>query len=87
MSYRLPMIRPMRVRLYLLLLQSMFLLLYGLQLTSPLTRIEAGFCLALATLTLLIATIPRLYVETARFIGLVSLANASILFFHFGGEH
>ena len=86
MSYLLPMIRPMRVRLYLLLLQSMFLVLYGFHLPSPISRMDAGLCLALAVLTLLVATIPKLYVETARFIGLLSLANATILFLTTGAS-
>lgn len=84
MTNLLPLIRPARVRLYLLLLQSLFLLLYGFHLIPPISRIQAGFCVTLVTLTLLVATIPRLYVETAWFIGLVSLGNASILFLTFG---
>jgi diguanylate cyclase (GGDEF)-like protein len=86
MTTLLPLIRPARVRLYLLLLQSMFLLLYGFHLIPPISRIQAGFCVTLLTLTLLVVTIPRLYVETAWFIGLVSLGNASLLFLTFGAS-
>ena len=86
MTNLLPLIRPARVRLYLLLLQSLFLLLYGFHLIPPISRIQAGFCVTLVTLTLLVATIHRLYVETAWFIGLVSLGNASILFLTFGAN-
>src|SRR5918995_3281297 len=86
MTNLLPLIRPARVRLYLLLLQSMFLLLYGLHLIPPISRVQAGFSVTLVTLTLLVVTIPRLYVETAWFIGLVSLGNASILFLTFGAS-
>jgi diguanylate cyclase (GGDEF)-like protein len=86
MTTLLPLIRPARVRLYLLLLQSLFLLLYGFHLIPPISRIQAGFSVTLVTLTLLVVTIPRLYVETAWFIGLVSLGNASILFLTFGAS-
>ena len=53
---------------------------------KPCSFLEAGLCLALAVLTLLVATIPKLYVETARFIGLLSLANATILFLTTGAS-
>jgi diguanylate cyclase (GGDEF)-like protein len=72
------------MRLYLLLLQSMFLVLYGFHLISPISRMQAGLCIILATLTLLLLTIPRLFVETAWFIGLVTLGNTGVLFMTFG---
>ena len=86
MTNFLPLIRPTRVRLYLVLLQSMFLVLYGSHLITPLSRIQALLTLSLATLTLLVSTIPRLYVETAWFIGLVTLGNESALFLTFGSS-
>ena len=84
MTSCLPMIRPARVRLYLLLLQGMFLLLYGFHLASPISRAEALLSASLATITLLILTIPRVHVEATWFIGLVTLINASLLFLTFG---
>ena len=86
MTNFLPLIRPTRVRLYLLLLQSMFLVLYGFHLISPISRIQVGLFIVLATLTLLVLTIPRSYVETTWFIGLVTLSNASVLFMTFGAS-
>jgi diguanylate cyclase (GGDEF)-like protein len=82
----LPLIRPTRVRLYLLLLQSMFLVLYGFHLVWPLSRVQASLTLVLLTLTLLLLTIPRLWVEAAWFIGLVTLGNVSVLFLTFGAS-
>ena len=84
MTSCLPMIRPARVRLYLLLLQGMFILLYGFHLASPISRAEALLSASLATITLLILTIPRVHVEATWFIGLVTLINASLLFLTFG---
>jgi diguanylate cyclase (GGDEF)-like protein len=84
MTTLVPIIRPARVRLYLLLLQSMVLLLYGFHLVSPLSRMQAGLCVVLALLTLLLLTIPRTQVETAWFIGLVTLGDMSVLFATFG---
>ena len=86
MNQYLPLIRPARVRLYLLLLHSMFLVLYGCHVTWPLSPVQAGMGIVLAILTLLLLTIPRLFVETAWFIGLVTLGNASILFLSFGAS-
>jgi diguanylate cyclase (GGDEF)-like protein len=85
MTKLLPMIRPRRVRLYLLLLQSMFLLLYGFgfHLVSAPSRMGAALSALLAALTLLLLTIPRVHVEAAWFIGLVTLTNASVLFLTF----
>jgi hypothetical protein len=59
MTHLLPLMRPARVRLYLLLLQSLFLLLYGFHLIPPISRLQAGFFVTLVTLTLLVVTIPR----------------------------
>ena len=86
MTNFLPLIRPTQVRLYLLLLQSMFLVLYGFHLISPISRIQVGLFIVLATLTLLLLTIPRSYVETTWFIGLVTLSNASVLFMTYGAS-
>jgi diguanylate cyclase (GGDEF)-like protein len=86
MTNFLPIIRPTRVRLYLLLLQSMFLVLYGFHLVSPISRVQVWLSVVLATFTLLVLTLPRVYVETAWFIGLVTLGNASVLFLTFGAS-
>jgi diguanylate cyclase (GGDEF)-like protein len=84
MTNLLPLIRPARVRLYLLLLQSMFVVLFGFHLMSPLSRMQAGLCVVLLTLSLVLLTAPRLHVENAWLIGLVTLGNASVLFLTFG---
>jgi len=86
MQNLLPIIRPARVRLYLLLLQSMFLMLYGFHLASPISRIQAGLSVMLATFTLLLVTIPRPHIETAWFIGLITLGNIGVLLMTFGGH-
>ena len=68
-------------RLYLLLLHGVFLVLYGSHLQPlPLTHLEGGLILALATLTLLVLTIPRAQLGTEWFIGLLTLDNAGVLF-------
>ncbi|HKY72575.1 MAG TPA: GGDEF domain-containing protein [Nitrospira sp.] len=86
MNHYLPLIRPTRVRLYLLLLHSMFIVLYALHLLAPLSRTHGVLILVLTTLTLLLLTIPRLYIETAWFIGLMTLGNAAVLFLTFGAS-
>jgi len=86
MNHPLPLIRPSHVRLYLLLLQSMFIVLYAFHLVSPLSRMQALGGSAVATLTLLLVTIPRRFIETPWFIGLVTLGNASVLFLTFGAS-
>jgi diguanylate cyclase (GGDEF)-like protein len=86
MTNLLPLIRPARVRLYLLLLQGMFVVLFGSHLMSPLSRAQAGLCVVLVTLSLVLLTAPRLHVENAWLIGLVTLGNASILFLTFGAS-
>jgi diguanylate cyclase (GGDEF)-like protein len=84
MTRLLPLIRPARVRLYLLLLQSMFVVLYGFHLMSPFSRTQAGLCVVLATLSLILLTAPRLHVENAWLIGLMTLGNTAVLFLTFG---
>ena len=66
-------------RVYLILLHVMFLVLYGFHLLSPMTRLQAGLCLALATFTLLLVTLPRAQLDTAWFVGLLTLGNTSVL--------
>jgi len=53
---------------------------------SPLSRAQAGLCVVLVTLSLVLLTAPRLHVENAWLIGLVTLGNASILFLTFGAS-
>ena len=86
MNQYIPLIRPARVRLYLLFLHSIFLVLYACHLGWPLSRMQAGLTLVLAILTLLLVTIPRFFIETAWFIGLVTFGNASVLFLTFGAS-
>jgi diguanylate cyclase (GGDEF)-like protein len=75
---------PARMRLYLLLLQGMFLLVYGYHLVSPASREQVAFGIVLATVTLFLVTFPRRYVETAWFISVVTLSNMAVLFATFG---
>jgi len=75
---------PARLRLYLFLLLSMFLLVYGYHLAWPLSREQAGLGVMLATVTLLLLTFPRFHIETAWFISLVTLSNMVVLFVTFG---
>lgn len=84
MNQYLPLVRPTQVRLYLLLLHSMFIVLYGFHLVTPISRIQVLLNFGLATVTLLLLTMPRVYIETAWFIGLVTLGNAAVLFLTFG---
>ena len=86
MNQYLPLIRPARVRLYLLLLHSLFLVLYGCHVPWPLSPMHAGMSMALALLTLLLLTIPRHFIEAAWCIGLVTLGNASVLLLSFGAH-
>src|SRR5512143_1605774 len=72
-------IKPTSPRVYLVLLHVMFLVLYGVHLLSPITRVQAGLSLALATLTLLLVTLPRAQVDTAWFVGLLTLGNMGVL--------
>ncbi len=53
----------------------MSLVLYGVHLLKPITRIQARLSLALATLTLLLVTLPGAQLDTAWFVGLLTLGN------------
>ena len=72
--------KPTSSRVYLVLLHVMFLVLYGVHLAWPLTRVQGGLIIALSVLTLLVLTVPRIQLSTAWFLGLLTLGNASILF-------
>ena len=72
-------IKPTSPRVYLVLLHVMFLVLYGVHLLSPMTRVQAGLSLALATLTLLLVTLPRAQLNTAWFVGLLTVGNMGVL--------
>ena len=72
-------IKPTSPRVYLVLLHVMFLVLYGFHLLSPITRVQAGLSLALATLTLILVTLPRAQLDTAWFVGLLTLGNTGVL--------
>ena len=72
-------IKPTSPRVYLVLLHVMFLVLYGFHLLSPITRLQAGLSLALATVTLLLVTLPRAQLDTAWFVGLLTLGNTGVL--------
>lgn len=74
-----PNFTPTSPRVSLVVLQSMFLVLYGVHLPSPLTAVQVGLSLALATFTLFLVTIPRTQLETAWFIGLLTLGNTAVL--------
>ena len=73
-----------RLRLYLCLLQSMFLFVYSYHLVLPISREQAGLGLMLATITLLLLTLARHHIETAWFISLLTLGNTIVLFATFG---
>lgn len=75
---------PARLRLYLLLLQGMFLVVYGYHLVLPISREQAGLGVVLATVTLFLLALPRQHVETAWFISVVTLGNMVVLFATFG---
>jgi diguanylate cyclase (GGDEF)-like protein len=57
----------------------MFLVLYGCHLLSPITHLQGGLSLALATFTLLLVTLPRAQIDTAWFVGLLTLGNTGVL--------
>ena len=84
MNKLLPLIRTTRIRLYLVLLQSMFLVVYGWHLVSPVSREQAGLGVILATITLLLLTFPRTQLETAWFISLVTLSDMVLFLASFG---
>jgi diguanylate cyclase (GGDEF)-like protein len=73
-------VKPTSPRVNLVLLHGMFLVLYGVHLLSPMTDVQAGLSFALATFTLLLVTIPRAQLDTAWFIGLLTLGNTGVLF-------
>ena len=77
-------ISPKRLRLYLLLLQGMFLVVYSVHLVAPISREQVGLGVILATVTLLLLTLPRIQIETAWFISLLTLSNMVVLFATFG---
>jgi diguanylate cyclase (GGDEF)-like protein len=64
----------------------MFLMMYGFHLASPISRMQAGLSVVLATFTLVLVTIPRPHIETAWFIGLITLGNLGVLLMTFGGN-
>ena len=71
---------PTSPRVYLVLLHTMFLVLYGYHLLNwPLTHVQGALVLTLATLTLLVLTVPPGQLRTGWFLGLLTLGNASIL--------
>ena len=72
-------IKPTSPRVYLVLLHVMFLVLYGVHLLSPMTRVQAGLSLVLATFTLMLVTLPRAQLDTAWFVGLLTLGNTGVL--------
>ena len=76
----LSIITPTSPRIYLVLLHGMFLVLYGIHLPSPLTLDHVVLSCAVAALTLLLVTIPRAQLETAWFLGLLTLGNTAVLF-------
>lgn len=73
------MIKPASPRVYLLVLHGMFLVLYGFHQTFPFTRLQAGLLTALAVLTLMLMTVPRVQLSTAWVIGLLTLGNSGVL--------
>lgn len=73
--------KPTSPRVYLVFLHFMFLVLYGYHHQPwPITRVQGGLVLVLATLTLLVLTVPKAQLSTGWFLGLLTLGNASILF-------
>jgi predicted signal transduction protein with EAL and GGDEF domain len=68
-------------RIYLFLLHLMFLVLYGAYYQPlPMTRVHGWLILGLATVTLLLLTIPRTQLSTAWCIGFLTLGNGGVLF-------
>jgi len=67
-------------RVYLVLLHLTFLVLYGSHQPWPITRLQGGLIIALATSTLLVLTVPRAQLVTAWFIGFLTLGNSGVLF-------
>jgi diguanylate cyclase (GGDEF)-like protein len=78
---RSPIGKPPSLRVYLVLLHVMFLVLYGLHFhLLPANRLEGGLIIALATITLLVLTLPKSQLSTAWFLGFLTLGNAGVLF-------
>jgi diguanylate cyclase (GGDEF)-like protein len=68
-------------RIYLLLLHVMFLALYVVHYQPlPMTRAQGCLVIALATITLVLLTIPRAQLVTASCIGFLTLGNGGVLF-------
>ena len=73
------LIMPRSPRVYLVLLHGMFVVLYGFHLPSPLTLVHVSLSCVLAAFTLFLVTIPRAQLETAWFIGLLTLGDTGVL--------
>jgi diguanylate cyclase (GGDEF)-like protein len=68
-------------RIYLLLLHIMFLTLYvGHYQPWPVTREQGWLIIALATVSLVLLTVPRAQLATASCIGFLTLGNGAVLF-------
>ena len=68
-------------RIYLFLLHVMFLALYVVHYQPlPMTRAQGWLVIALATITLVLLTIPRAQLVTASCIGFLTLGNGGVLF-------
>ena len=67
-------------RIYLFFLHLMFLALYAVHYQPlPMTRTHGWLVIALATITLLLLTIPRSQLVTAGCIGFMTLGNGGVL--------
>ena len=77
-------VTPPRLRLYLLVLQGMFLVVYCSHLVSPISHEQVGLGAFLATVTLLLMSLPHHQIQTAWFISLLTLSNMGALFATFG---
>jgi diguanylate cyclase (GGDEF)-like protein len=81
MDTQLPDKKPSSPRVYLLFLHVMFLVLYSTHFQLlPTTRLQVGLLIVLATVTLMVLTIPRAHLCAASLIGFVTLGNAGVLF-------
>jgi diguanylate cyclase (GGDEF)-like protein len=68
-------------RIYLFLLHVMFLTLYVVHYQPfPVTRVHGWLVIALATVTLVLLTVPRAQLVTAPCIGFLTLGNGMVLF-------
>ena len=68
------------VRGYLLLLHVMFGALYGFHLNLPLTGLEVGTLLLLATFALFVLSIPETQLAAPWFLSLLAIIDAGVLF-------